>query len=94
MGGAGAAAAEEEEAAQYWSDVPGPGRCRETDSITPAARRLPLSEPVLGVTRKVVKPFNGLDVSPIVWVALLSFVSEILTGPQGILSLIERKGIL
>lgn len=50
-------------------------------------------EPVLGVTRKVVKPFNGLDVSPIVWVALLSFVSEILTGPQGILSLIERKGI-
>ena len=44
-------------------------------------------------TRKVVPPFNGLDVSPIVWVALLSFVSEILTGPQGILSLIERKGI-
>ena len=41
----------------------------------------------------MVKPFNGLDVSPIVWVALLSFLSEILTGPQGILSLIARKGI-
>jgi YggT family protein len=41
----------------------------------------------------VVKPFNGLDVSPIVWVALLSFLSEILTGQQGILSMIERKGI-
>ncbi|GAB4815607.1 hypothetical protein N2152v2_008063 [Parachlorella kessleri] len=51
------------------------------------------TEPLLAATRKVVKPFNGLDVSPIVWVALLSFVSEILTGPQGILSLIERKGI-
>lgn len=50
-------------------------------------------EPLLSGTRKVVKPFNGLDVSPIVWVALLSFFSEILTGPQGILSLIERKGI-
>ena len=47
----------------------------------------------MAATRKVVKPFNGLDVSPIVWVALLSFVSEILTGPQGILSMIERKGI-
>lgn len=52
-----------------------------------------LAEPLLAATRKVVKPFNGLDVSPIVWVALLSFISEVLTGPQGILSLIERKGI-
>jgi len=51
------------------------------------------TESLLAATRKVVKPFNGLDVSPIVWVALLSFVSEILTGPQGILSLLQRKGI-
>lgn len=51
------------------------------------------TEGILGPTRKVVKPFNGLDVSPIVWVALLSFFSEILTGPQGILNLIVRKGI-
>ena len=51
------------------------------------------AEPVLAATRKVVKPFNGLDVSPIVWVALLSFLSEILTGPQGILILIERGGM-
>ena len=48
---------------------------------------------MLGPTRKVVPPFNGLDVSPIVWVAVLSFLSEVLTGPQGILSLIQRKGI-
>ncbi len=51
------------------------------------------AEPLLVATRKLVPPFNGLDVSPIVWVALLSFLSEILTGPQGILSLIARKGI-
>lgn len=51
------------------------------------------AEPLLVPTRKLVPPFNGLDVSPIVWVALLSFLSEILTGPQGILSLIARKGI-
>ncbi len=41
-----------------------------------------LAEPLLEATRKVVPPFNGLDVSPIVWVALLSFLAEILTGPQ------------
>ncbi|EFN57133.1 hypothetical protein CHLNCDRAFT_13727, partial [Chlorella variabilis] len=51
------------------------------------------TEPLLAQTRKLVPPFNGLDVSPIVWVALLSFLAEILTGPQGILSLIARKGI-
>jgi YggT family protein len=51
------------------------------------------TEPLLEATRRVVKPFNGLDVSPIVWVAVLSFVAEILTGPQGILSLLQRKGI-
>jgi uncharacterized protein YggT (Ycf19 family) len=52
-----------------------------------------LAEAVLAATRRIVKPFNGLDVSPIVWFALLSFVNEILAGPQGILTLIERKGI-
>jgi YggT family protein len=51
------------------------------------------TEGLLDKTRKVVKPFNGLDVSPIVWVAILSFLSEVLTGPQGILSLISRKGL-
>lgn len=51
------------------------------------------TEGLLEGTRKVVKPFNGLDVSPIVWVAILSFLGEILTGPQGILNLIARKGI-
>lgn len=60
----------------------------------PNAPSAPLAaEPLLVPTRKLVPPFNGLDVSPIVWVALLSFLSEILTGPQGILSLIARKGI-
>ena len=53
----------------------------------------PSAEPLLAATRRVVPPFNGLDVSPIVWVALLSLVAEVLTGPQGILSLIERKGL-
>mmetsp|Transcript_5553 Transcript_5553/g.9690 ORF Transcript_5553/g.9690 Transcript_5553/m.9690 type:complete len:198 (-) Transcript_5553:598-1191(-) len=50
------------------------------------------TEPILEATRKVIPSVGGLDVSPIVWVGLLSFFSEILLGPQGILVLVERQG--
>jgi YggT family protein len=51
------------------------------------------TEPVLGVTRKVIPPVAGVDISPLVWVGILSFISEVVTGPQGLLSIIEKKGI-
>ena len=49
------------------------------------------TEPVLGPTRNIIKPVGGVDISPIIWVAVLSFVNEILLGPQGILNLLQRK---
>ncbi|KAK9823207.1 hypothetical protein WJX72_001096 [[Myrmecia] bisecta] len=49
------------------------------------------TEPILGPTRKVIQPVGGVDISPIVWVAVLSFLNEILLGPQGILNLLQRK---
>jgi YggT family protein len=49
------------------------------------------TEPVLGPTRQLIKPVGGVDISPIIWVALLSFINEILLGPQGILNLLQRK---
>lgn len=52
------------------------------------------TEPVLGPTRKLIQPINGVDISPIVWVALLSLLNEILLGPQGILNLIQRQAQL
>ena len=52
------------------------------------------TEPVLGLTRRAIPPVGGVDVAPIVWVALLSFVNEILLGPQGILNLLQRKAEL
>ena len=60
-------------------------------------RKLPWSiafaptEPVLAPTRRAIPPVGGVDISPIVWVAVLSFMNEILLGPQGILNLLQRK---
>lgn len=50
------------------------------------------TEPILKPTRILIPPVAGVDISPLVWVAFLSFISEIFTGPQGLLTIIERKG--
>lgn len=50
------------------------------------------TEPILKVTRQVIPLVGGVDVTPIVWVAVISFLNEILLGPQGILLLIQREG--
>ena len=42
---------------------------------------------------KSVREVAGVDISPLVWVGILSFISEVVTGPQGLLSIIEKKGI-
>lgn len=49
------------------------------------------TEPLLAPTRKLVPPLAGVDVSPVVWVALLSLAGEILVGPQGILVLLSKQ---
>jgi len=49
------------------------------------------TEPILKPTRRVIPPVAGVDISPIVWVAFLSFLSEILTGPQGLLSIMQKS---
>lgn len=48
------------------------------------------TEPLLEPVRSLVPPAFGVDVSALVWIALLSFFREILTGQQGILTLFER----
>ena len=44
------------------------------------------TEPVLALTRKVVAPIGGVDVTPVIWVGLLSLLRELLVGQQGLLS--------
>ncbi|KAG0497805.1 hypothetical protein HPP92_002193 [Vanilla planifolia] len=49
------------------------------------------TEPFLVFTRKVIPPLGGVDVTPVVWFGLVSFLNEILVGPQGLLVLLSQK---
>ncbi|KAL3639535.1 hypothetical protein CASFOL_017442 [Castilleja foliolosa] len=49
------------------------------------------TEPLLVQTRKVIPPLGGVDVTPVVWFGLLSFLNEILVGPQGLLVLLSQQ---
>lgn len=48
------------------------------------------TEPLLSAMRKVVKPIGGVDISPIVWFAIGSFLHEILVGQQGLFVLVKK----
>ena len=45
------------------------------------------TEPFLIPVRKIVPPFGGVDISPIIWVAIISLLREILVGQQGLLKM-------
>lgn len=49
------------------------------------------TEPLLIPTRKLIPPLGGVDVTPVVWFGLVSFLNEILVGPQGILVLLSQQ---
>ncbi|ATS17673.1 hypothetical protein BRW62_01720 [Parathermosynechococcus lividus PCC 6715] len=47
-----------------------------------------LSEPVLVPTRRVIPPLGGVDISPIIWVGIVTLLRQLLVGPQGLLFLL------
>ena len=49
------------------------------------------TEPFLIITRKIVAPIGGVDISPIIWVGLISLLRELMVGQQGLLSQILFK---
>lgn len=48
------------------------------------------TEPFLIPTRKLIPPLGGVDISPIVWVGIISLLREILLGQQGLLTMLNR----
>ncbi len=49
------------------------------------------TEPILKTTRKYISPIGGVDITPVIWVGLISLIRELLVGQQGILSQILIK---
>ena len=48
------------------------------------------TEPLLKPTRQVVPPIGGVDISPIIWVGIVTLLREILLGQQGLLTIMLR----
>ncbi|MEM9947902.1 MAG: YggT family protein [Cyanobacteria bacterium P01_D01_bin.36] len=47
------------------------------------------TEPFLIPVRKLVPPIGGVDISPIIWVGIVSFLREILVGQQGLVRMMH-----
>ena len=45
------------------------------------------SSSILNVTRKLIPPIGGVDVGPVIWIGVISFLREILVGQQGLIKL-------
>ncbi|MCU0541919.1 MAG: YggT family protein [Oscillatoriaceae cyanobacterium Prado104] len=46
------------------------------------------TEPFLAVTRKIVPPIGGVDITPIIWVGICSLLREMILGQQGLLTML------
>ena len=60
------------------------------------SQKLPFSlviaptEPFLAPSRKIIPPIGGVDITPIVWVAIISLIREVLVGQQGLLTMMTH----
>ena len=45
------------------------------------------TEPFLKPLRKIISPIGGVDITPIIWVGILTLIREILVGQQGLVTM-------
>lgn len=45
------------------------------------------TEPLLKPLRKIVSPIGGVDITPIIWVGIMTLAREILVGQQGLVTM-------
>ena len=48
---------------------------------------------ILNITRKIIPPIGGVDVGPVIWIGVISFLREILVGQQGLIKLALHSNI-
>ena len=49
---------------------------------------------ILNLTRKFIPPIGGVDVGPVIWIGIISFLREILVGQQGLIKLAIHKSLI
>ena len=42
---------------------------------------------ILNITKKIIPPIGGVDVAPVIWIGIISFIRELLVGQQGLIKL-------
>ena len=48
---------------------------------------------VLKFTKKIIPPIGGVDVTPVIWIGIISLVREILAGQQGLIKLFIKASL-
>ena len=46
---------------------------------------------ILKITKKIIPPIGGVDVSPVIWIGIISFIRELLVGQQGLIKLAIQR---
>ena len=46
------------------------------------------SNSILNLTRRIIPPIGGVDVGPVIWIGVISFLREILVGQQGLMKIV------
>ena len=49
---------------------------------------------ILKFTRKLIPPIGGVDVGPVIWIGIISFLREILVGQQGLIKLAIHNSLI
>jgi YggT family protein len=49
------------------------------------------TEPALIITRKLIPPIGGVDITPIIWVGIVALLREVLLGQQGLIVMLSRS---
>ena len=51
------------------------------------------TEPLLAITRRLIQPIGGVDVTPVIWVGLISLLRELLVGQQGLVTQLMQRSL-
>ena len=49
---------------------------------------------LLKFTKKIIPPIGGVDVSPVIWIGIISFLREILVGQHGLMKIAMERNLI